>query len=100
MRPRGSTHFLVLMSLAGKLVLGIIMQSILIEGKRIELKIEWAGQRKNILPVECTHCKKRGVTEHPRGAIFYCFRGNNMGYHGNSAPLGCSVTPCFLQCTC
>ena len=31
-----------------------------------------------------THCKKRGVTEHPRGAIFYCFRGNSMGYHGNS----------------
>ena len=30
------------------------------------------------------HCKKRGVTEHPRGAIFYCFRGNSMGYHGNS----------------
>ena len=27
-RPRGSIHFLVLMSLAGKLVLGIIMQSI------------------------------------------------------------------------
>ena len=31
----------------------------------------------------CT-VKKRGVTEHPRGAIFYCFRGNSMGYHGNS----------------
>ena len=30
------------------------------------------------------HCKKCGVTEHPRGAIFYCFRGNSMGYHGNS----------------
>ena len=30
------------------------------------------------------HCKKRSVTEHPRGAIFYCFRGNSMGYHGNS----------------
>ena len=30
------------------------------------------------------HCKKRGVTEHPRGAIFYRFRGNSMGYHGNS----------------
>ena len=32
------------------------------------------------------HCKKRGVTEHPRGAIFYYFRGNSntMGYHGNS----------------
>ena len=30
------------------------------------------------------HCKKRGVTEHPRGAIFYCFRGNSIGYHGNS----------------
>ena len=30
------------------------------------------------------HCKKRGVTEHPRGAIFYCFHGNSMGYHGNS----------------
>ena len=32
----------------------------------------------------CTHCKKRGVTEHPRGTIFYRFRGNSMGYHGNS----------------
>ena len=32
----------------------------------------------------CVHCKKRGVTEHPRGAIFYCFCGNSMGYHGNS----------------
>ena len=30
------------------------------------------------------HCKKRGVTEHPRGAIFYCFHGNSMGNHGNS----------------
>ena len=30
------------------------------------------------------HCKKRAVTEHPRGAIFYCFRGNSMDYHGNS----------------
>ena len=30
------------------------------------------------------HCKKRGVTEHPRGVIFYCFRGNSMSYHGNS----------------
>ena len=28
--------------------------------------------------------KKRGVTEHPRGAIFYGFRGNSMGYHGNN----------------
>ena len=27
--------------------------------------------------------QKCGVTEHPRGAIFYCFRGNSMGYHGN-----------------
>ena len=24
-----------------------------------------------------------GVTERPRGAIFSCFRGNRMGYHGN-----------------
>ena len=30
------------------------------------------------------HCKKRGVTEHPRGAIFYCFHGNPCCYHGNS----------------
>ena len=30
------------------------------------------------------HCKKCGVTEHPKGAIFYCFHGNSMGYHGNS----------------
>ena len=30
-------------------------------------------------------CKKCGVTDHecPRGAIFSCFRGNSMGYHGN-----------------
>ena len=54
-RPRGSTHFLVLMSLAGKLVLGIIMQSILIEGKRIELKLNGLASEKNVLPVECTH---------------------------------------------
>ena len=32
----------------------------------------------------CIHCKKRGVTEHPRGAIFYCFHGNPYCYHGNS----------------
>ena len=32
----------------------------------------------------CSHCKKRGVTEHPRGAIFYCFHGNPYCYHGNS----------------
>ena len=45
------------------------------------------------------HCKKCGVTEHPRGAIFYCFHGNSMGYNGkNIAPLGCSVTPHILQC--
>ena len=30
------------------------------------------------------HCKKRGVSEHPRGAIFYCFHGNPYCYHGNS----------------
>ena len=30
------------------------------------------------------HCKKCGVTEHPRGAIFYCFHGNPYCYHGNS----------------
>ena len=29
------------------------------------------------------YCKKCGVTEHPRGAIFSCFRGNSMGYNGN-----------------
>ena len=29
------------------------------------------------------HCKKCGVTEHPRGAIFYCFHGNPYCYHGN-----------------
>ena len=34
--------------------------------------------------VRYIHCKKRGVTGHPRGAIFYCFHGNSMGYHGNS----------------
>ena len=27
--------------------------------------------------------KKCGVTECPRGAIFSCFHGNSMGYHGN-----------------
>ena len=35
-------------------------------------------------PLGKTHCKKCGVTEHPKGAIFYCFHGNSMGYHGNS----------------
>ena len=30
------------------------------------------------------HCKKRSVTEHPKGAIFYCFHGNPYCYHGNS----------------
>ena len=30
------------------------------------------------------HCKKCGVTEHPRGAIFYCFHCNPYCYHGNS----------------
>ena len=25
--------------------------------------------------VNSLHCKKRGVSEHPRGAIFYCFYG-------------------------
>ena len=29
------------------------------------------------------YAKKCGVTECPRGAIFSCFRGNSMGYHGN-----------------
>ena len=40
--------------------------------------------QERIYKLELLHCKKRGVTEHPRGAIFYCFRGNSMGYHGNS----------------
>ena len=47
------------------------------------------------------HCKKRGVTEHPRGAIFYCFRGNSMGYYGNSKillPWGVPIHRVFLQC--
>ena len=46
------------MSLAGKLaiiILGIIMQSILIEGKRIELKLNGLASKKNVLPIECTH---------------------------------------------
>ena len=30
------------------------------------------------------HCKKCGVSEHPRGAIFYCFHDNPYCYHGNS----------------
>ena len=35
------------------------------------------------------HCKKRGVSEHPRGAIFYCFHGEqyftvSIVTHGNS----------------
>ena len=33
------------------------------------------------------HCKKCGVTEHPKGAIFYCFHGNPYCYHGNSTIL-------------
>ena len=43
------------------------------------------------------HCKKRGVTEHPRGAIFYCFRGNSMGYHGNSLPWGVPIHRVFYS---
>ena len=42
------------------------------------------------------HCKKCGVTEHPRGAIFSCFHGNSMGYHGNMKIL---VTTFFAVCT-
>ena len=31
----------------------------------------------------CIHCKKCGVLECPRGAIFSCFHGNPYCYHGN-----------------
>ena len=31
-----------------------------------------------------SHFKKRSVSEHPRGVIFYCFHGNLYCYHGNS----------------
>ena len=34
-------------------------------------------------PIHNYHCKKCSVTERPRGAIFSCFCGNSMGYHGN-----------------
>ena len=47
------------------------------------------------------HCKKCGVTERPRGAIFSCFRGNSMGYHGNMKILltwGVPIHHIFLQC--
>ena len=37
-----------------------------------------------LIAIRSVHCKKRGVTEHPRGAIFYCFHGNPYCYHGNS----------------
>ena len=37
-----------------------------------------------IKSVLAVHCKKHGVTEHPKGAIFYCFHGNPYCYHGNS----------------
>ena len=46
------------------------------------------------------HCKKHGVTGHPRGAIFYCFRGNSMGYHGNSKillPWGVPINRVFYS---
>ena len=36
-----------------------------------------------IAVIKLTRCKKCGVTERPRGAIFSCFCGNSMGYHGN-----------------
>ena len=37
----------------------------------------------NIQGIIRAHCKKCGVTERPRGAIFSCFHGNSIGYHGN-----------------
>ena len=37
-----------------------------------------------LVHVVMLHCKKRGVLEHPMGAIFYCFHGNLCCYHGNS----------------
>ena len=40
-------------------------------------------KKSHIVMHACMHCIKCGVTEHPRGAIFYCFRSNSMGYHGN-----------------
>ena len=49
------------------------------------------------------HCKKRGVSEHPRGAIFYCFHGNPYCYHGNSKillPWGVQLHRVFLQSMC
>ena len=53
------------------------------------------------------HCKKCGVTEHPRGAIFYCFRGNSMGFHGNSkilllwgVPIHSVFTVYVCMCVC
>ena len=52
------------------------------------------------IPVDTyKHCKKCGVTERLRGAIFSCFRGNSMGYHGNMKillPLGVPIHHIFF----
>ena len=52
---------------------------------------KWATQSDPIcgipkmrMALAAVHCKKRGVSEQPRGAIFYCFHGNPYCYHGNS----------------
>ena len=44
----------------------------------------WKGGYNNDVVYFITHCKKRGVSEHPRGAIFYFCHGNPYCYHGNS----------------
>ena len=54
------------------------------------------------------HCKKHGVSEHPRGAIFYCFYGNPYYYHGNNKillPWGVQLHRVFysvyvIMCVC
>ena len=68
---RGSYIETLSVSILSSLGLGRHLQSLWCSTKSTPGKTIWqAGM----------HFKKCGVTEHPRGAIFYCFRGNSMGW--------------------
>ena len=49
----------------------------------LEWKLNTPSDKPESFVVTCVHCKKCGVTERSRGAIFSCFHGNSVGYHGN-----------------
>ena len=52
-----------------------------------------------LLAISIYTVKKCGVTECPRGAIFSCFHGNSMSYHGNMKillPWGVSIYHIFF----